>query len=84
MLLSYCLFIPSISFCTAEPIFMKPGTYVMVPEPDSIAYFINSTYPIIAGQRLDKNVTAATNTHATIEELLEALFCLRSVSCSRK
>jgi hypothetical protein len=55
----------------------------MAPEPISTAYFINSShqslylyvYPlIVAKQRLGKNVTAATNTHATIEELLDASF----------
>jgi hypothetical protein len=29
---------------------------------------------IVAGQRLCRNVTAVTNTHATIEELLDASF----------
>jgi hypothetical protein len=42
-------------------------------------------YPlIVAGKRLGKNVTAATNTHATIGELLEASFSMRSVSYQRK
>jgi hypothetical protein len=31
---------------------------------------------IVAGQRLGRNVTAVTNTHATIEELLDASFLL--------
>jgi hypothetical protein len=39
--------------------------------------------PIIARQRLGKNVTAATNTHATIE-LLDASFPMRSVSYEGK
>jgi hypothetical protein len=30
--------------------------------------------PTVARQRLDRNVTAVTNTHATIEELLDASF----------
>jgi hypothetical protein len=30
----------------------------------------------IARQRLGRNVTAVTNTHATIEELLDALFSM--------
>jgi hypothetical protein len=30
--------------------------------------------PIVARQRLGKNITAATTTHAKIEELLEASF----------
>jgi hypothetical protein len=35
---------------------------------------------IIARQRLFKNVTSATNTHVTIEELLDTSFSLQSVS----
>jgi hypothetical protein len=35
--------------------------------------------PIVARQRLGKNVTAATNTHAKIEELLDASFSMRSM-----
>jgi hypothetical protein len=42
-------------------------------------------YPRIdARQRLGKNVTTATNTHATIEELLDVSFYMRSVSYQRK
>jgi hypothetical protein len=33
--------------------------------------------PIVARQRLGRNVTAVTNTHATIEELLDASFSCR-------
>jgi hypothetical protein len=47
--------------------------YIMAPEPISTVYFINSSHlcvyvhpPIVHRQRLGKNVTAATNTHATI------------------
>jgi hypothetical protein len=63
--------------------------YIMATEPISAVYVINSSHQSVclyvnsdnvARQRLDKNVTAATNTRATIEELLEALFSLRSVS----
>jgi hypothetical protein len=35
---------------------------------------------IVARQRLDKKVTAATNTHAATEELLDASFSMRSAS----
>jgi hypothetical protein len=35
---------------------------------------------IVARQRLGRNVTAVTNTHATIEELLDASFSLWPVS----
>jgi hypothetical protein len=42
-------------------------------------------YPIIvARQRLGKNVTVATNTQATIEELLDASLSMLSVSYLRK
>jgi hypothetical protein len=66
---------------------------IMAPEPISTAYFINISpqslclyvYPSIAArQRLDNNVSAATNTHAAIEELLDASFSVRSVSYQRK
>jgi hypothetical protein len=36
--------------------------------------------PIVARQRLHINVTAVTNTHATIEELLDASFSMWPVS----
>jgi hypothetical protein len=39
---------------------------------------------IVARQRFCENVTAAMNTHATIEELLEASFPMRSVSYKGK
>jgi hypothetical protein len=36
-----------------------------------------SVYPlIVARQRLGRNVTAVTNTHATIEKLLDASFSM--------
>jgi hypothetical protein len=35
---------------------------------------------VVARQRRDKHVSAATNTHATTEELLEAMFSMQSVS----
>jgi hypothetical protein len=40
--------------------------------------------PIVARQRLGRNVTAVTNTHATIHELLYALFSMWPVSYQRK
>jgi hypothetical protein len=55
--------------------------YIMAPEPISTAYLINPSHqsvylhvypPIISRQRPGINVTAATNTHTTIEELLYA------------
>jgi hypothetical protein len=42
----------------------------------------------VARQRLSKHVSAATNTHATIEEMLEAVISMRYMSlqmlCSEK
>jgi hypothetical protein len=67
--------------------------YIMAPEPISTAFLINPShrfvslyvYPtIVAKQRLRKTVAAATNTHATTEELLDASFSMRSVSRQRK
>jgi hypothetical protein len=40
--------------------------------------------PIVARQLLGKYVTAATNVYATIEELLDASFSMKCVSCQRK
>jgi hypothetical protein len=65
----------------------------MAPEPISTVYFINPShqsvrlyvYPAnVARQRLGKNITAATNTHAAIELLLDGSFSMRSVSYQRK
>jgi hypothetical protein len=67
--------------------------YIMAPEPIPMTYFINSSHqsvclyvylPIVARQRLGKNVIAATNTHSTIEELLDASFSVGSVSYEGK
>jgi hypothetical protein len=76
-----------------EPIYMKLGMYIMTSEPISTAYFINPSHqsvclyvylPIVARQRLGGNVTTATNTHAKIEELLDASFSMRSGLYQRK
>jgi hypothetical protein len=40
--------------------------------------------PIVARQRLGRDVTAVTNTHATIEELLDASFSMWPVSYQGK
>jgi hypothetical protein len=84
-----------VNFSKPEPVFMKLGMYIMTPEPISVAYshWSLSVYPrivarqrlgknflIVDRQRLSKNVTAATNTHATIEELLDTSFSVRTVS----
>jgi hypothetical protein len=76
-----------------EPTFMKLGMYIMVPEPSSVVYYTSPSYQfvclyvyhsIVARQWLGKNITAATNTHATIEELLDALFSMGSMLYQRK
>jgi hypothetical protein len=92
MISPYCLCVcvsPVINFWMPEPVFLKFSMYVITPEPISTAYFINPShesgclyvYPhTVTKQRLGKNVTAATSTHATIEELLGASFSMQSVS----
>jgi hypothetical protein len=78
-MLSVCLCIPN-NFGMVQPIFMKLGMYIMTRDPISVACFINPSsqpvclyvYPlIVARQRLGKDVTAATNTDATIASLLD-------------
>jgi hypothetical protein len=39
---------------------------------------------IVARQLFGKNVTAAMNTQTRIEEMLDASFSMRSVSCQRR
>jgi hypothetical protein len=73
---------------------MKINMYVMASELISTAYFINPFHqsvrldvynpPIVARQWLGKNIIAATNAHATIEELFDALFYMMPVSYQRK
>jgi hypothetical protein len=41
-------------------------------------------FPIVARHRPSKNVTAATNIHAKMEQFLGASFYIRSVSCQRE
>jgi hypothetical protein len=58
---------------------------MMVPELISTAYFINLCQcsmcrPVIARQRLSKNLILAMYTDAKIEELLDASFSMRSIS----
>jgi hypothetical protein len=86
--LCVCIASP-INFWMPEPIFMKLGMYIIVLEPISTPYFINPSQQsmrldvipsIVPRQVSGKNVTMATNTHATKEELLAASFSVRSVS----
>jgi hypothetical protein len=68
--------------------------YITAPEPISTSHFINPSHPpvclyvyppIVYRQQLDKkNVTAATNRHAALEEILNGSFSMRSVSYQRK
>jgi hypothetical protein len=84
---------PSINFWIPEPIFMKLCIYILTLELIWTAYFINPSHQSVclyrictplSRQRLGKNVTAATNTHETGGELLDASFSMRSVSYQRK
>lgn len=68
-----------------EPPFRALGVYIMAPDTISTMYLINSSHKsvcprIVAMQRLGRNVTAATNKLVTIQDLLEAMFSVRSVS----
>jgi hypothetical protein len=86
-MLSVCLCFLHINLWKSEPIFMKLGICVMVPKPIPSTYYINPSHqsvclyvhpPIVAKQQLGKTDTAATNTHATIEELLDASFLIET------
>jgi hypothetical protein len=46
-------------------------------------YVCACVYPIVATQRLSKNVIAVTHTRATLEELLDVPFSMRPVSYQR-
>jgi hypothetical protein len=68
---------------------MKLGMYIMAPKRILTAYVINpfhqSVYTyIVDWQQLGGIVTAAMNTHATTEELLDASLSVRNLSCQRK
>jgi hypothetical protein len=41
---------------------------------------LGKIHPIVVRQRLGRNITAVTNTHGTIEELLDASFLMWPVS----
>jgi hypothetical protein len=62
----------------------KTWIYTSTP-PYVLSLLGNGKFPlIVASQRLGRNVTAVTNTHATIEELLDASFSMRPVSYQGK
>jgi hypothetical protein len=84
---------PLINFSILKPIFIKLGMYIMTPEPISTGNLIKPSHrsvclyvhpSIVARQRVGKNVTKETNTHATMEEQLHASFSTRSVSYQGK
>jgi hypothetical protein len=54
-----------------------PTAYFINPSRQSVCIHVYP--PIVARQQLGKNVTAAMNTHATTEELVDASFSLLSV-----
>jgi hypothetical protein len=64
---------------------MKVGMHIMAPELISLAYSLSPSLSVcmciqpVARQRLGEIVAAATNTHATVEELLHAPFSIRSL-----
>jgi hypothetical protein len=68
-----------LNFWMPEPIFMELPMYIMAYEHLSVTYvyFINIFHQSVclnARQWHSKNVTMATNAHATIEELLDFYF----------
>jgi hypothetical protein len=78
----------SINFWRPEPVFMKLGTWahlngVLHKSLPSVCVSVCFP-PIVARQRLARNVTAAVNTQAPIEKLLNASFYMRSVSYKKK
>jgi hypothetical protein len=48
--------------------------------PCCLCVYVSIYLPIVARQRLGKHVPTAMNTHVTIEELLDAVFSVPSVS----
>jgi hypothetical protein len=83
-----------LNFWMPEPVFMKLGIYVyhctwaylngVLHKCLSSVCLSLSVSPIDARKRLSNDVTAAKNTHATIKELLDALFSMRSVTYQKK
>jgi hypothetical protein len=64
---------------------MKPVSLCLYVYPLVVArQRLGKNFSIIAKQRLDKNITAPTNTHAIIEELLDASFSMRYVTYQGK
>jgi hypothetical protein len=59
--------------------FINPSNQSVYP-PLVARQRLSKSLSSVARQRLSKNFAAATNTHATIGELLDALSAMRSVS----
>jgi hypothetical protein len=77
----------------AKPVLVKLGMYIMANEPISTAFLISSFHQSVClyvnlltvpTQRIGKDVTTATKTHATIEEFLDASFSIRSCRINGK
>jgi hypothetical protein len=70
-----------------EPVFMKPGMYIMATEPISTAHFINPSHQSFVYFRLSLLGKGSVKTiprqriHATTEELLNARVCVSPNRC---
>jgi hypothetical protein len=69
-----------INFWMPEPIFMKTAYFKHLSH--QLCLYVYAS--IVVRYRLSKNVTAAMNTRANIEVLLDAAFSMRSVSYKSK
>jgi hypothetical protein len=82
--------LPPYQLWIPEPICMKLVMYIVAPESNSAVYFINPShqsvclYVVVARQRLGKNVTATTNTHATIKNCWTRRFLCGTCRINRK
>jgi hypothetical protein len=88
-----CVFITFLYTSKAEPISIKLSSCTLETEPTSAEYFMNPSPqsvclhaypPAVARHRLGKNFIAATNTHATLESLMDSTFSMRSLLFQNK
>jgi hypothetical protein len=64
-MLSLCYYVsPLTKYGIAEQVFMKLGIYITTPDKFVCLYV---HLPTFAGERIGKNVNAATNSHAATE-----------------
>jgi hypothetical protein len=79
-----CVCVPPTDFRMAERVFMKLGIYIMAPELILTVCFINPSHqsvclyvcpPIIARQKLGKNVTTASDTCSSRRIVGHIIFC---------